>query len=134
MATRISAGLTTGELRKFAFTVGVAFIAFAGISLLRGHTATPRILAAVGGLLLLAGLTIPSKLGPVYRAWMRFGESLSKVTTPVFMGVVYFLVLTPIGLLKRAFGPSSLLRPKGTSYWVERGPGPARRGNLERQY
>jgi len=134
MAARVSAGLTTRELRKFAFTVGVAFVVFAGISLLRGHTAAPRVLAAVGGVLVVAGLTIPSRLGPLYRAWMRLGELLSKVTTPLFMGVVYFVVLTPVGLLKRAFGSSSLVRSGGTSYWVERGPGPARRGNLERQY
>ena len=134
MATRIPAGLTTRELRKFAFTVGAAFVALAAISLLRGHTAAPRILAAVGGLLLLAGLTIPSRLGQLYRAWMHLGELLSKVTTPLFMGAVYFLVLTPIGLLKRAFGSSTLLAPKRTSYWVERAPGSARQGNLERQY
>jgi hypothetical protein len=134
MATRVPARLTTGELRKFAFTVGVAFIAIAAISLFRGHTATPRIVGAVGGMLLLAGLLIPSKLGGIYRAWMAFGELLSKVTTPLFMGGVYFLVFTPIGLLKRAFGSPTLSGPNATSYWFERAPGAARRGNLERQY
>jgi hypothetical protein len=134
MATRVPARLTTGELRKFAFTVGAAFIAIAAISLLRGHTATPRIVGAVGGTLLLAGLLIPSRLGGLYRAWMALGELLSKVTTPLFMGGVYFLVLTPIGFLKRAFGSSTLSGPNGTSYWFERAPGAARRGNLERQY
>ena len=134
MATRVPAGLTTRELRKFAFTVGAAFIAIAAISLLRGHAIAPRVLLAVGAMLLLAGLAIPSRLGPLYRAWMRLGELLSKVTTPLFMGAVYFLVITPIGLLKRAFGSSSFLAPKRASYWVERGPGDARRGNLERQY
>ena len=134
MATRIPAGLTTRELRKFAFTVGAAFIVLAAISLLRGHTAAPRVLLAVGGLLALAGLVIPSKLGGLYRAWMRLCEMISKVTTPLFMGAVYFLVLTPIGLLKRVFGSSTLLGSKGKSYWVERAPGPARQGNLERQY
>ena len=134
MATRIPAGLTTHELRKFAFTVGAAFLVVAAISLVRGHTAAPRILVAVGGMLWVGGLLIPSKLGALHRAWMRLAELISRVTTPVFMGVVYFLVLTPIGLLKRAFGSSPFGGPKATSYWVERAPGPARRGNLERQY
>lgn len=134
MATRIPARLTTRELRKFAFTVGVALIVIAAISLLRGHTAAPPVLLILGGMLLLAGLLIPSRLGPLYRVWMGLGELLSKLTTPLFMGIVYFLVLTPIGLLKRAFGSSAVLGSTRTSYWVERGPGSARRGNLERQY
>ena len=135
MATRIPAGLTTHELRKFAFTVGAAFVAFAAISLWRGHTVAPRVLAVAGGLLLLAGAVIPSRLGGLYRAWMGLAELLSKVTTPLFMGCVYFLVLTPISLVKRVFGSSTMLGAKKTaSYWVERAPGPARRGNLERQY
>ena len=134
MATRISTGLTVRESRKFAFTVGAAFIAIAAVSFLRGHAAAPRVLFAVGGMLAVAGLLIPSKLGGLYRAWMRLGELLSKVTTPLFMGGVYFLVLTPIGMLKRAFGSATLFGPKRTSYWVDRAPAPTRRGNLERQY
>jgi len=86
-------------------------------------------------MLLLAGALIPTRLGGLYRAWMGLAELLSKVTTPLFMGCVYFLVLTPIGLLKRAFGSSTILGAKvATSYWFERAPGPGRRGNLERQY
>ena len=135
MATRIPAGLTPRELRKFAYTVGAAFVVLAAISFWRGHTTAPRILAAVGGMLLLAGVVVPSRLGGLYRAWMGLAELLSKVTTPLFMGGVYFLVLTPIGLLKRAFGSSTMLGAKATtSYWVERAPGAGRRGNLERQY
>ena len=47
---------------------------------------------------------MPGKLGPVYRGWMRMALAISKVTTPIFMGIVYFVVLTPTGLLMKLFG------------------------------
>ena len=40
-------------------------------------------------------------LRPVYRGWMRFGLLLSRVTTPLILGIVFFLVITPIGLVRR---------------------------------
>jgi hypothetical protein len=51
----------------------------------------------ISGLLLLAGILIPTWLGPVYRGWMGFALLLSKVTTPIFMGITFFLVMAPIG-------------------------------------
>ena len=87
----------------------------------------------VGGLLVLAGLLVPGRLGPVYRAWMAGATAMSKVTTPIFMGVVYFLVLTPIGLVKQISTGRALRRVGAPSYWVHRPEG-ARRGDLERQF
>ena len=43
----------------------------------------------------------PRTLGPIYRAWMVFGLLLSKVTTPIIMGILFFLVVLPAGLLVR---------------------------------
>jgi hypothetical protein len=65
---------------------------------------------------------------------MAFAHALSKVTTPVFMGLVYFLVFTPVGVVRRVLGKNALVRPSvGGSYWVSRGVG-ARRSDLERQF
>jgi hypothetical protein len=65
---------------------------------------------------------------------MRFAHGLSKITTPIFMGVVYFVVLTPVGLLRRLLGRNSLVRPQGGTFWVSRPAGTARKGDLERQF
>ena len=45
------------------------------------------------------GLVAPGTLRPFYRLWMRFGLLLSKITSPVVLGVIYFLVITPTGLI-----------------------------------
>jgi hypothetical protein len=92
------------------------------------------VLGSVGALLVLAGLVIPTSLGPVERSWMKLAGLISKVTTPIFMGVVYFVILTPIGLLRRAFAGSALVHKPaaGGGFWADRSQSP--RGALDRQF
>lgn len=119
MAGRVSTRLTKSEGRKFAFTVGLAFCALAGLSWWRGHLPVAGALGVLGAGLLLAGVVVPTRLGPLQHAWMSLAHAISKVTTPVFMGVVYFVVLTPTGLVMRALGRRPLQRePKDGSYWI----------------
>jgi hypothetical protein len=67
------------------------------------------------------GIMLPGTLVPVRRAWMGMAVKISKVTTPIFMGVVYFGVLTPAGVTRRMFGRGPMRpRPKGSSRWVVR--------------
>jgi hypothetical protein len=88
----------------------------------------------LGTLLVLAGLIVPGHLSPVYKGWMQFGLALSKITTPIFMGIVYYLVITPSGLLKRLFSKNEMARPRtAPSYWAERAVG-ERHGDLKRQF
>jgi hypothetical protein len=59
---------------------------------------------------------------------------LSRVTTPIVLGAFFFLILTPIGLTRRAFGRKGLPRARpGRSMWTERADG-FRRGDLKRQF
>jgi hypothetical protein len=134
LETPVPAGLTVATLRRFGVVVGAAFLVFGGISRWRGHSVAPEVMWTVGGALVVAGLLIPGQLGPVYRAWMGLAHALSKITTPIFMGLIYFVVFTPIGLVRRAFGANSLVRAKGDSFWITRAPGTARRGDLKRQF
>jgi hypothetical protein len=67
-------------------------------------------------------------LSPLNRLWLRFGLLLHKIVSPLVLGIMFFLVITPIGLLMRAVG-KDLLRLKfdkrSSSYWIERlPPGP----------
>jgi Saxitoxin biosynthesis operon protein SxtJ len=132
LATGIPARLTPAEGRKFGFTVGAAFLVLAGIAWWRGHPVTAPVLASLGGLLVLAGLAVPTRLGPVSRAWMGLAHAISKVTTPIFLGVAYFGVITPVGLVRRALGRNPLPRPAaGQSGWAPRA---ATTSDLERQF
>ena len=124
MAHRIPARLSAAEGRKFAFTVGIAFLVLAGFSYWRGHTSVPMVLGALGGALLAAGLVVPGSLGPVQRGWMGLAHVLSKITTPIFMGIVYFVVITPIGLFRQMIGKNAMIHRSGptTGYWAVRDP------------
>lgn len=142
MATRIPARLTRvvaqtnaeAKGRKFGLVVGSAFLALAAFAYWRGGRISVIALGMLGGSLILAGLVIPGRLGPVERGWMALAHAMSKVTTPVFMGLIYFVLFTPIGLARRAMGKNALVRPSANgSYWVPRGVG-ARRSDLERQF
>ncbi|NNF37217.1 MAG: hypothetical protein HKN71_01005 [Gemmatimonadetes bacterium] len=126
--------MTAREGRAFAFPVGAAFLVLAGITWWRDHALLTQIFGGLGGVLLAAGLVAPTALGPVQRVWMGLAHAISRVTTPIFMGIVYFLVLTPIGILRRLLGSNPVKHPAvDGSYWHTR-PEKRRRGNLHRQF
>ena len=133
MAQQVPARLTTREKRKFGLTVGIAFLVFAGLSRWRGHDVAPSILAALGGVLVLAGILLPVALGPVYHWWMALARVLSKVTTPLFMGIIYFVVLTPIGVIRRLFAGTPVeAKARNGSYWVVHES--SSKGSMTRQF
>ena len=131
---RPAARATPRELRQFARTVGGAFVVLAAVGAWR-HRAVPAVAFGVAGVLLAAaGVIAPGRLGPLFRAWMGLAHVISRVTTPIVLGLVYFGVFTPFGLVMRLAGRRPLARPRGAaSFWVERAP-EARRSDLHRQF
>ncbi|MES2176370.1 MAG: SxtJ family membrane protein [Gemmatimonadota bacterium] len=129
--TRLSAAAG----RKFGTTVGVAFIAIGLLLVWRSHPIRATVALSLGASLAVAGLLIPTMLGPVERAWMGFAHALSKVTTPIFMSIVYFLVMTPIGIIRRRVSPSPILRTaRDASRWQAHPASDAVRERMERQF
>jgi hypothetical protein len=135
VAKRVSARLSAAATgRKFGLTVGTAFLVLAAIASWRGSPRASMGLAVLGGVLVLAAFVAPAYLGPVERAWMAMAHLISKVTTPVFMGIIYFGLLTPIGFLRRRFGRDHLVhRSVSGSFWDDR-PAAARHSDLNRQF
>lgn len=84
--------------------------------------------------LVAIGLANPLWVVHVAKLWLRFGEAIGKVMAYPLFGTVYFLVVTPTGLLLRAFGKDPLSRkaPPSGSYWTPHGPTPKER--YERQF
>lgn len=112
------------EDRKFGLVVGGAFVLLGAILSAAGSRRAGPGFAAVGGLLLLLALAAPAALAPVHRGWLAFSRVLGRVNTVVFLSVVFFLVLTPLGLVLRLAGRDELdRRRRGVSTWV---PYPAR--------
>lgn len=135
METRVPARLSPREGRRFGLTLGVAFVVLGGALWWRGHATTAPAVAALGSLLALAGLAAPTRLGPLERAWTRLAAALSKVTTPIFLGILYFGVLAPVGLVRRVAGRSPLVRaPVRSSFWIARHVAARRRRDMERLF
>ena len=123
--------------REFGLIVGFMFILIGGWWLYRGagKMAAPSFLG-IGSALVILGLLFPKALVIPNRAWMALAKWLSLITTPIILAVIYFLVLMPIGVIKRLLGWDPLRRraPSETSYW---GPYNARQRDprhFERMY
>ena len=129
--------LTASAGRRFAWTLAVAFAVIGAMAWWRGRERGALILAVVAGLFFLAGALVPTRLAPVEKTWMALARAMSRVTTPVFMGIVYFLVLTPTGVLRRKVGKRLLTRSRSSaSFWVGRKRSDPRtaRQRMERQF
>lgn len=142
--------MTTGKLRqasdasypaakgrRFALTLAVAFGAVAAITAWRGREMIALVTGSLTVLLFVAGIAIPSRLGPLERAWMSLAHAISRVTTPIFMGIVYFVVLTPAGFIRRTLGRNPLAHSRESgSYWAPRTrhDAEAKRRRMERQF
>jgi hypothetical protein len=106
--------------RSFGLAVGAVFGLFGAWWLFRGKfvAAAPYVLGA-GIALILLGATAPRLLATPFRLWMGLAEGLSFVMTRVILSIVFFCVVTPIGLVRRLLGADPLRRRagRGESYW-----------------
>jgi len=101
---------------------------FTGVFVLIGAISHPWMLA-LAALTALVTVTRAHWLAPLKHAWMKFGELLHHVVSPVVFGVLFFAVFTPAAMVMRIIGRDALSRrfePGQRSYWVRRDPpGPA---------
>jgi Saxitoxin biosynthesis operon protein SxtJ len=118
----------SGSDRAFGLVMAAACCCVAGYGVWVGSSNWPYWLAAAIAFA-TAALLWPALLAPLNRLWFQLGRILHRVVNPLVMGVLFFLVITPIGLLMRVFGKRPLaldFAPEATSYWLPRGaqPGP----------
>ncbi len=116
--------------REFAFTLVSAFLVLGLLALGKARRSGATVSFALALVFLLGGLVLPERLGPLRRAWMRAGEAIGMVTTPILMGGVYYLVLTPIAFVRRVRRRGSPTQPSG---WHHREPLPPP-SRMERQF
>ena len=71
---------------------------------------------------LVLGLSNSKILTPLNKLWFKFGMLLGKIVSPIIMGIIFFLVVTPIGLIMRLLGKDvlNLKYNKNKSYWIEK--------------
>ena len=71
---------------------------------------------------LILGLLNSKILAPLNKIWFKFGILLGKIVSPLIMGIIFFLVVTPIGFIMRLLGKDvlNLKYNKNKSYWIEK--------------
>jgi hypothetical protein len=114
-------------LRRFGFTVGSVILAL-GCFFLWRHRGAGWPLATIGMVLVVAAGLAPSSLKWVHGPWMIASFILGWIVTRILLTIVFFLVVTPIGLLQRLFGKRIIevaFRPNAASYWQARTARPA---------
>jgi hypothetical protein len=112
------------------FAISTAYLAYDG-SIFWMASGVLTIIFAVAGLSNAAWLTSLNRL------WMKFGLLLGMIVAPVALGVLFFVVITPLGILARAFGNDFLrIKPDTTksSYWVDREPPGPDAASMHRQF
>jgi hypothetical protein len=110
--------------RSFGVVFAAASAVIALLPLLRGRDLRLWALI-VAAAFLAAALLRPALLAPLNRLWFQFGLLLGRVTNPIIMGLVFFLLITPMALILRLRGNDPLrlrLAPQAKSYWIERAP------------
>ena len=124
------------ELRKFGLSVGGMLVVLGFVSWWRGHDIAPRVLWALGALLVVPGAVAPALLGPVQRGWMRFAAGLGHVNSRIILGAFFYLFMTPLGLLMRLFRDPLKLRfdNQETSNWIRRPQQPVDPNRYRQQF
>ena len=135
MEGRIPARLAAEEGRKFGRTVGIAFGLLGGILFWREHMLPAQVAWGISAFLIVGAYVAPARLKPIERAWMAMALMISKVTTPIVMGIVYFLVLTPIGVVVRRVRGNPLVHSEdGHGYWIARDDAATEKTDMRRQF
>jgi hypothetical protein len=120
----------TREGRIFALTLAGGFLFLALFAYWRDGEPVAVVAASLSAISLFAAVFIPSRLGPIERAWMKLGAAIGYVTTPILMAGVYYLVLTPIAVARRITKRRHSLEH---SHWHRRVPSPPP-ARMERQF
>jgi hypothetical protein len=106
--------------REFGLIVGGIFVLLACWWLYRGKFIdAAHVTLPLGAILILLGLLLPRALVFPNKAWMLLAEGLSFITTRIVLGIVFFVIMTPIGVIKRLSGwdPLSRRSEASDSYW-----------------
>ena len=125
-----------GSDRSFGIVFAVVF-AIVGVWPLV-HAGTPRWWSlAVATAFAVLAYAAPHLLRPLNRAWLALGRVLHRVVSPLVMGAIFFLCVTPIAWIMRLIGKDVLSlarRPEISSYWIAREPAGAPSETMKNQF
>ena len=109
------------KVRQFGLLLALFSVLSAAWWAWRGHGDKARIIGPAGAVLGLLCAALPGALGrPVYMVWMGASFLIGCIVSPILMGLLFYGLFTPLGLLLRLLGRDALRlkRPAAESYWV----------------
>jgi hypothetical protein len=122
--------------RSFGFVFATVSACIGGLPLL--HNDAPRWWALGASVAFgLAAIVHPQTLHPLNRCWIAFGNLVHRGVSPIVMGAIFFLCVTPIAWIMRWRGNDLLtLRPHPDlkSYWIDKQPSPPHAESMKTQY
>mgnify|MGYP001282789255 CR=1 FL=1 len=124
------------DLRKFGITIGIILLIIA-VYLFWKENESFQIFLITGIVLSLLGVAIPVILKPIYWVWMIFATILGWVMTRVILCLLFYLILTPIGLISRMFGKHFLelkWNKDDKTFWNYRTKGKIEKENFYKQF
>lgn len=124
------------EFRNFGLLLGCVSALIGGFLWWKGRPSFPYFFL-VAGLFFVLGLLWPVALKPAYRVWMAVGRALGLVMTKVILILLFYLIMTPIGLVCRLFGKDFLnmrIEKSKDSYWIKKSPSKPDKKSYEYQY
>ena len=113
---------TQSSNRSFGILFFVVFLILGLWPLIKGNLVNIY-LVFLAAIFLILGLLNSKLLTPLNKGWIKFGEILGLFIAPIVMALVYFIILTPISLIVRAFGKDLLglkFNKKIDTYWIKR--------------
>ena len=120
--------IKTSSERNFGLVFACFFLLLSTLSFYNGRTGWHYWLPLAALFALLASVA-PKVIAPLNRLWARLGDLLHRIVSPLTLCILFYVCITPIGLLMRLVGKDPLRRkfdPGAKSYWIVREPpGPA---------
>lgn len=109
--------------KRFGLLFIVVFLVLAGLGYIKDwNKSWVSAYFGLAVLVVLVTLAAPKLLAPFNRAWFALGQLMGRVVSPLVLGAIFFLILTPVALVTRLFGRDELrLKRKAVdSYWIDR--------------
>jgi hypothetical protein len=127
---------TKKELREFGLIVGAVFGLLATLFLWRGKSFY-LYFYTISIFLVLFGLIAPVVLKPIQKIWMILAIVFSFFVTRIILGILFYLVITPVGIIMKISGKDILnitFNDKSDSYWIKRNNQNLNKESYEKQY
>jgi Saxitoxin biosynthesis operon protein SxtJ len=130
---------TKTALRKFGWTVGAVFGAIALFIAYKHNWAMgtfTTIFGTIATFLLSVGTIFPTALRQIYRFWMGLALVMGFFMSKIILSIIYFVLITPTGYIRRTFGKSPILtKPDDSkSYWIPKSPAENPKEAMERAF